>query len=296
MWAAPPLSKSSSSSLSALLDQLDDDLATFAVHLPRGLKEGDHFIVDGAGSGEVEVEVPAGASAGSNLLIGKAKPSSGMKSKAAAYPIEESDLKSHDVRIANIGIIVPEHHPGDRDLYVGTPFGSVYAVQLPKGVQPGQKITVQVTVHLEDEAPAPAPAAAPAPAKLKKAASSNLSAVLDRLDDELAVLDEEIARFFVGGLEEVSIGEDTIVSGERHIVVGKLVRHRTEKWARMNREKSAWHEKRATAGDTAGLKEHPGRMRRPRTLLGNAKGALRSLTRGRKRYSAATNDLGKVVV
>ena len=87
----------------------------------------------------------------------------------------------------------------------------------------------------------------------------DLDHLLDRLEDDVAVVDEEIQRFFVAGLEEVA-GTVTVASaaaGEvQHVVVGKLVRHRTDKWLRLNRERSAHFDKHASATDSAVLKEH----------------------------------------
>ena len=269
--------------------------AQCAVVVPAGLTAGSTFVVDLFDGTTLNVTVPPGKAAGDTLVIGSA-------STVATIAAESLLGKGQLSRICNLTMKVPTDIPEDRHLYVGSPFGGVYLCSLPVGVQPGQRISVQVPVYVEDEPAAAAGTAAAAAAAaaqrgLTKQGSSTLTMALDRLDDQLelmdldnlldrldddmAVVDEEIQRFFVAGLEEVASAV-AVASGAggdvQHVVVGKLVRHRTDKWLKLNRDKSAYLDKHASATVSAELKERPGRLQfRGGGLLLGAKKAWKSL-------------------
>ena len=260
--------------------------ANCAVVVPLSLDPGSHFVVDSYDGSHIEVAVPADSKPGATLIVGKPEKQEGSQLlSASAYAIESQTLKGqeHISRIASLGLVVPAGLPTDHDVYVGSPFGgAVYSLHIPEGVKPGQRIFVQVPVYTQDEHESPSPAAAPTAApELTKSSSSTLStilgkledklelcAVLGQLEDDIALMDDEIAQYFVAGLEEVSSAQAFELGGEElpHVVVGKLVRHRTEKWLRLNREKSAYLDKHSTGKQA--YKEHPGRVRRARVKLG----------------------------
>ena len=269
--------------------------AQCAVVVPAGLTAGSTFVVDLFDGTTLNVTVPPGKAAGDTLVIGSA-------STVATIAAESLLGKGQLSRICNLTMKVPTDIPEDRHLYVGSPFGGVYLCSLPVGVQPGQRISVQVPVYVEDEPAAAAGTAAAAAAAaaqrgLTKQGSSTLTMALDRLDDQLelmdldnlldrldddmALVDEEIQRFFVAGLEEITSAVAVASEGGgvvHHVVVGKLVRHRTDKWLKLNRDKSAYLDKHTSAIDSAALKERPGRQRhRGGGLLAGAKKAWKSL-------------------
>jgi len=258
--------------------------AACVVIVPPGLAPGSHFVVDLFDGSSIDVTVPPGKKPGDTLVIGTAATTYGIEGEESEATGNSGIVVS---RIAHLGVLVPEGLPKGHDIYVGSPFGGVYAVHLPEGAIPGQKITVQVPVYTQDE-PSPPSAAAAAPPALKKHATSNLSILLgklqeehdligldfllDELEDNLQLLDEEISRYFVAGMEEV----DTVamaIGSMQHVVVGKLVRHRTEKWVKLNREKSAWQDKRASA---TALKERPGRQHKRQGLFGGGLGMTKA--------------------
>lgn len=275
--------------------------ANCAVVVPPNCGPGSHFVVDSYDGSHIDVTVPDGSHAGATLIVGAPRKQEGSElSSASAYAIETDTLKDQNYisRIASLGLVVPADLPADHDLFVGSPFGgAVYSLHIPEGVKPGQRICVQVPVYTRDESPTPAAAHVAAPeAPALTAASSSLSAILGNLEDKLeleenlskledklelcaalgqleddiALMDEEIAKYFVAGLEEVSTAEALELGGEAgealpHVVVGKLVRHRTDKWLRLNREKSAYLDKHTAK---QAQKEHPGRARRAKNRLG----------------------------
>ena len=259
--------------------------AACVVLVPPGLEPGSHFVVDLFDGTSIDVTVPPGKKPGDTLVIGAAATAYGIKDEEMEE-LQSAGHSGHVSRIANLGVLVPEGLPKGHDIYVGSPFGGVYAVHLPEGAVPGQRITVQVPVYSQDEQSPPSAAAA-APPALKKAATSNLSMLLgklqeeidligldfllDELEDNLSLLDEEISRYFVAGMEEVDTVA-TAIGSMQHVVVGKLVRHRTEKWVKLNREKSAYHDKR----DVKGLKERPGRQHKRQGLLGGGLGLTKA--------------------
>ena len=282
--------------------------AQCAVIVPDGVAAGGSFVVDLFDGSQIKVTVPAGKQPGDVIIIGAAHKEAGSTiSVAPQHVIEAAALNGQGQisRITTLNLVVPDNVPEDNHLYVGSPFGGVYMCHLPAGVKSGQRISVQVPVYAEDENP---DASSEEPRKLAKKSESSLSLLLDRLDDDLgmidldllldrleddmALIDEEIQRYFVAGLEEVAGSTKAIMCDEgggeqQHVVVGKLVRHRTDKWLRLNREKSAFFDRHVAIDDTAALKDRPGRQHKRRGRLGDltskAWKSLRSLrARSRK--------------